>query len=40
LISYPVLKIASGRGHQVHWLMYVMAGLLVLYYLVIRSQVV
>ena len=38
IVSYPVFKLASGRGHEVHWLLYVLAALLVPYYVFIRSQ--
>ncbi len=32
LVSYPVLKLFSGRGRDVHWVMYVMAIILVVYF--------
>ncbi len=31
--SYPMLKLLSGRGREVHWLVYVLAGLFVLRYI-------
>ena len=31
--SYPLLKLLSGRGREVHWLVYVLAGLFVLRYI-------
>jgi AGZA family xanthine/uracil permease-like MFS transporter len=38
IVSYAVLKLASGRGREVHWLMYTLAVLLVPYYLFVRGQ--
>ena len=37
LMSYPVFKLAGGRGRDVHWLMYVIAAGLVPYYVLIRA---
>jgi len=34
-ISYPVVKALSGRGREVHWLVYLLAGLFVLRYIFI-----
>ena len=36
LIAYALLKLASGRGREVHWLIYVFAVLLVGRYLFLR----
>jgi AGZA family xanthine/uracil permease-like MFS transporter len=36
LISYPVLKLAGRRGKEVHPALYVLAGLLLLYFLALR----
>jgi AGZA family xanthine/uracil permease-like MFS transporter len=38
IVSYAVLKLASGRGRDVHWLMYTLAVLLVPYYVFVRGQ--
>jgi len=32
LISYPILKSCGGKGREVHWLMFVVAGLLIAYF--------
>ena len=37
-ISYPVVKLLSGQGRDVKWPMYVIAAVLVAYFVVIRSQ--
>jgi AGZA family xanthine/uracil permease-like MFS transporter len=34
-ISYPVIKACSGRGREVHWLVYSLAALFVLRYIFI-----
>ncbi len=34
-ISYPVVKLLSGRAHEVHWLVYVLAVLFILRYVFI-----
>jgi AGZA family xanthine/uracil permease-like MFS transporter len=39
LISYPLLKVAAGRAGEVHWLMYLTAGLLALYFVFVRAAV-
>ncbi len=36
--SYPVVKLLAGRGREVRWLTYVMAGLLALYFVFVRSR--
>ena len=38
LVSYPILKLAIGRGREVHWMIYVLVLLLVPYYVFVRSQ--
>ena len=38
IVSYAVLKLASGRGREVHWLMYTLAILFVPYYVFVRGQ--
>jgi adenine/guanine/hypoxanthine permease len=35
-MAYPLVKLLSGRGRQVHWLMYVVGALLVVYFLFVR----
>ncbi len=38
-IAYPVIKLLAGQGRDVRWLMYVMALVLVAYFLFVRMQV-
>jgi adenine/guanine/hypoxanthine permease len=37
-ISYPIIKLFSGRGKEVSWLGYLMAAVLVIYFLFVRSR--
>jgi adenine/guanine/hypoxanthine permease len=37
-IAYPVIKLCAGQGRDVKWLMYVMAAVLVAYFLFVRIQ--
>jgi len=37
ILSYPILKAASGRAREVHWLLYALALLLVPYYVFLRA---
>ena len=37
-IVYPLVKLLSGQGRDVRWLMYVMAVVLVVYFVVVRVQ--
>jgi adenine/guanine/hypoxanthine permease len=37
-ISYPVIKFFSGRGRESGWLTYVLAAVLVLYFIFVRSR--
>jgi len=37
-ISYPVIKFFCGKGKKVSWLMYVLAVILLLYFIFIRSR--
>jgi AGZA family xanthine/uracil permease-like MFS transporter len=37
-VSYPALKVLSGKGRQVSWVSYVVAALLVGYFLFVRSR--
>jgi len=37
-IAYPVIKLFSGRGREVNCLMYVLAVVLALYFVFVRSQ--
>jgi AGZA family xanthine/uracil permease-like MFS transporter len=39
-VSYPVLKLLSGRGRQIGAMSYVMAGLLVAYFVFVRARLV
>lgn len=39
-IIYPLVKLLSGQGRDVKWLMYVMAVVLVAYFVVVRVQAV
>jgi len=39
-VSYPVLKLLSGRGRQIGAMSYVMAALLVIYFVFVRSRLV
>ncbi len=38
-ISYPILKVCAGRRRDVKWLMYLIAVVLVAYFVAVRSQV-
>jgi AGZA family xanthine/uracil permease-like MFS transporter len=38
-IAYPVVKLIAGQGRDVKWLMYVMAAVLVAYFVFVRAQV-
>ena len=35
-IAYPILKLLTGQGREVKWLMYVMAVVLVAYFVIVR----
>jgi len=35
-ISYPLVKVAAGRSKEVHWLVYVLAGIFLLRYIFLR----
>jgi AGZA family xanthine/uracil permease-like MFS transporter len=37
-ISYPIIKLFSGRGREIGWLTYVLAVVLVFYFIFIRSR--
>jgi AGZA family xanthine/uracil permease-like MFS transporter len=37
-IAYPLVKLLAGQGRDVKWLMYVMAVVLVAYFVVVRVQ--
>ena len=37
-VSFPVIKLLAGRARDVRWLSYLMAALLVLYFLFVRSR--
>ena len=38
LVTYPVIKSLSGRAREVHWTMWALAALLVLYFVFVRSK--
>jgi len=38
-VSYPVIKLLSGRGREVRWLMYVLAVVLALYFVFVRTKI-
>jgi AGZA family xanthine/uracil permease-like MFS transporter len=38
LISYPIIKLISGKGRSVHWLIYVLAVILLAYFIFVRSR--
>jgi len=37
-VAYPIVKLLGGRRREVHWLSYVMAALLVAYFLLVRNR--
>lgn len=37
-ISYAIIKAFSGRSHEISWLTYVLAIVLVLYFVFVRSR--
>lgn len=37
-ISYPIIKFCCGRGREVGWLTYVLAAVLIAYFVFVRSQ--
>jgi AGZA family xanthine/uracil permease-like MFS transporter len=37
-ITYPIIKLLSGRGREVGWLTYLLAVILVLYFVFVRSR--
>ncbi|MEJ2629555.1 MAG: NCS2 family permease, partial [bacterium] len=38
-ISYPIIKLFSGRAKEVSWLMYVISIILILYFIFIRAKI-
>jgi len=38
LISYPIVKLFSGKGREIGWLTYVLAIALAVYFLFLRSR--
>lgn len=38
-ISHPLLKLFTGRSREVRWFMYLLAALLVVYFLVVRARI-
>ena len=37
-INYPIIKFFAGKGREVGWLTYVLAAVLVLYFIFVRSN--
>jgi AGZA family xanthine/uracil permease-like MFS transporter len=37
-IAYPVVKLCAGQGREVKWLMYLMAAVLLAYFLLVRTS--
>ncbi len=37
-ISYPILKLMSGKGRQVSWMMYLMGAMLLVYFILLGSR--
>ena len=38
IISYPIIKLFSGKGREVVWLTYALAVVLVAYFIFVRSR--
>ncbi|MBN2302789.1 MAG: NCS2 family permease [Lentisphaerae bacterium] len=38
-ISYPMIKLVAGKGKHVSWLMYILAGVLIAYFVLVRTKV-
>jgi AGZA family xanthine/uracil permease-like MFS transporter len=38
-ISYPLIKLFSGRGREAGWLVYLLAAVLILYFVFVRSKI-
>jgi hypothetical protein len=38
-ISYPIIKLFSGRGREVGWLTYMLGAVLAAYFLLVRSRI-
>jgi len=38
-VSYPIIKLASGRKHNVSWLMVALAAVLVAYFVLVRMRI-
>jgi len=38
-IAYPIIKLFSGQGRDVSWLMYLMAFVLIMYFIFVRMEV-
>ena len=37
-IAYPLVKLLAGQGREVKWLMYIMAVVLIVYFVTVRVQ--
>ena len=38
-ISYPIIKIISGKGKTVSWIMYLLAVILLAYFIFVRTKI-
>ncbi len=38
LMSYPIVKVMSGKGGELRWTMWVLAVLLVFYFILVRAR--
>jgi AGZA family xanthine/uracil permease-like MFS transporter len=38
-ITYPLIKLLGGRGREVKWLMYVLAAVLLAYFVLVRARI-
>ena len=38
LVAYPIVKLLAGRGREVRWLAFVLAALLIVYFVFVRSR--
>jgi AGZA family xanthine/uracil permease-like MFS transporter len=38
-VSYPFIKLLSGKGKEISWIMYLLAILLIIYFIFVRSRV-
>ncbi|MHB1033035.1 MAG: hypothetical protein ACYC35_02060 [Pirellulales bacterium] len=38
-IAYPIVKLLAGQGKDVKWLMYLLAAVLVAYFILVRARI-